>query len=110
MIAELVVGAVIWVAMIGLSCYGWVSLPADALVPVHFGPAAYNNFVPKRVGLVLHPAVGALVFVLLVVAWHVQDEHGKTSGPLEVILPLVMCLLLVVQAGAIRVARTRARI
>jgi hypothetical protein len=40
--------------MIGVSCYGWVTLPADAQVPIHFG-AGYNNFVSKRLGLIMHP-------------------------------------------------------
>jgi hypothetical protein len=108
MTVALVIGAVVLVAMVGVSYYGWVTLPADARVPVHFGPAAYNNFVPKRLGLVLHPAVGALVYVILVVTQHVQEERRAPVRPLDFILPLVMCLLLVVQAGAIRVARTRA--
>jgi hypothetical protein len=43
--------SVIWLAMVGASSYGWLALPADARVPVHFGPFAYNNFVPKRIGL-----------------------------------------------------------
>ena len=73
MIVGLAIGGVLWLAMLGTSYHGWLTLPADARVPVHFG-AGYNNFVPKRIG---------------------------------VILPLVMCLLLVVQAGAIRVARRR---
>jgi hypothetical protein len=35
MIASLVIGGVILLAMIGVSCYGWVTLPADARVPIH---------------------------------------------------------------------------
>ena len=30
MIASLVIGGVVLLAMIGVSCYGWVTLPADA--------------------------------------------------------------------------------
>jgi hypothetical protein len=58
--------------------------------------------VPKRLGLVLHPAAGALVYVLLAVT-----THGSHKAPPDFILPLVMCLLLAVQIGAIRVARGR---
>jgi hypothetical protein len=104
-IAGLVIGGVLWLAMVGLSCYGWLTLPAGARVPVHFG-AGYNNFVPKGLGLVIHPAIGGLVYVIIVVANASHATHGP-SLPVEVILPLVMCLLLVVQAGAIRVARRR---
>jgi hypothetical protein len=108
MIAGLVIGAVALLAMIGISWYGWTTLPADARVPVHWGPTAYNNFVSKRVGLVIHPAAGALVYVLFAVAQLVQDHHGRPPATLTVLLPLVMCLLLVVQLGAIRIARSRA--
>jgi hypothetical protein len=55
MIAVLVIGGVLLLAMIGVSWYGWVTLPADALVPIHFG-ASHNNFVSKRLGLIVHPA------------------------------------------------------
>jgi len=106
MIAGIVIGSVIWVAMIGVSIYGWLTLPAEARVPVHLGPASYNNFVPKRVGLLIHPGVGALVFAIILVANATHTTHGP-SIPIEVILPLAMCVLLVVQAGAIRVARRR---
>jgi hypothetical protein len=105
-IAGLIVGGAVWLAMVGASWYGWVTLPAGARVPVHFGPGAYNNFLPKRVGLLLHPAAGALVFVIILVANSAHATHGPRV-PAEVILPLLMCLLLVVQAGAIRVARRR---
>jgi hypothetical protein len=108
MIVGLVVGAVVLLAMIGVSWHGFVSLPANARVPVHWGPTSYNSFVSKRLGLVIHPAAGALVYVILVATQSVEAGHGRPTTPLEVILPLVMCLLLVVQAGAIRVARTRA--
>jgi 4-amino-4-deoxy-L-arabinose transferase-like glycosyltransferase len=105
-IAGLIIGGVVLLAMVCVSWYGWVTLPADARVPVHFGLGSYNNFMPKRIGLLLHPAAGALVYVLVVVAGSSHGTHGR-SLPVEVILPLIMCLLLVVQAGAIRVARRR---
>jgi hypothetical protein len=105
MIAALVFGGVVLLAMIGVSCYGWVTLPADARVPIHFG-AGYNNFVPKGVGLIMHPAAGVLVFVLSVVRPH---DPGKAT-PAAYIFPIVMCILLAVQVGAIKVARSRSGI
>jgi hypothetical protein len=101
MTAVLVAGGVILLAMIGVSWYGWVTLPADALVPIHFG-AGYNNFVSKPLGLIMHPAAGVLVYVISALA----TRHSSRSSP-AFIFPLVMCILLVVQVGAIRVARTR---
>jgi hypothetical protein len=106
-IISLVLGALVLLAMIGVSWYGWVTLPADALVPVHFG-AGYKNFVPKRYGLVIHPAAGALVYVLLGLTGRAASSGGRSAVSLaSVILPIVMCLVLAVQAGAIRVARRR---
>jgi hypothetical protein len=104
MIAVLVGGGVILLAMFGVSGYGWVTLPADARVPVHFG-TGFNNFVPKRVGLILWPAAGVLVYVLTIVASH-HPTHGSKSAP-EFILPIIMLVLLGVQFGAVKVARGR---
>ncbi len=103
MTAVLVIGGVILLAMIGVSWYGWVTLPADALVPIHFG-VGYNNFVSKPLGLIMHPAAGVLVYVISALAAH----HSSKSSP-AFIFPLVMCVLLAVQVGAIRVARTKSR-
>jgi hypothetical protein len=101
MIAVLVIGGVLLLAMFGVSWYGWITLPADARVPIHFG-AGYNNFVSKRVGLVIHPAVGAAVYVISALATH---HASKASSAF--FIPVVMCVVLVVQVGAIRVARTK---
>jgi hypothetical protein len=101
MTAVLVIGGVLLLAMFGVSWYGWVTLPADARVPIHFG-AGYNNFVPKRLGLIVHPAAGVLVYVIFALTTH----HSSKSSPV-LIVPIVMCVLLAVQVGAIRVARIK---
>jgi hypothetical protein len=101
MIATLVIGGLLLLAMIGVSWYGWITLPADARVPIHFG-VGYNNFVSKRIGLIMHPAAGVLVYVIFALATH----HSSKSSP-AFIGPLVLCVLLAVQVGAIKVARTR---
>jgi hypothetical protein len=99
---ELAVGA----ALLCVSWYGWVTLPPDARVPIHFGPGYYNRFVPKRVGLLLHPAIGVLVFVVVTaVRQAAGTKAGRAPGP--VFLPIVMLVPLVVQAGAIWIARRR---
>jgi hypothetical protein len=105
--AALVISGVILLAMIGVSWYGAVTLPADARVPIHFG-VSYNNFVSKRAGLIMHPAAGALIFLIIGLVSHGQPATGTSShGPPPVILPIIMCVLLVVQIGAIRVARRK---
>jgi hypothetical protein len=101
-IASLVIGGVVVLAMIGVSCYGWLTLPADARVPIHFG-AGYNNFVPKSFGLILHPLAGVVIFVISVA---MTRNPAKASSAVY-IFPVVMCVLLVVQVGAIKVARSR---
>jgi hypothetical protein len=101
MIAVLVIGGVLLLAMIGVSWYGWITLPADALVPIHFG-VGYNNFVSKRLGLIIHPAAGVLIYVVFALATH----HSSKSSP-AFIGPVIMCVLLAVQVGAIKVARTK---
>ena len=108
MTAALAIGGVMLLAMIGVSWYGAVTLPSDARVPIHFG-VTYNNFVPKRVGLVMHPAAGLVVFLILALAQHGHTANGTPSKTHPyVFLPIILCVLLVVQIGAIRVARRRA--
>jgi hypothetical protein len=102
MIASLVIGGVILLAMIVVSCYGWVTLPADARVPIHFG-AGYNNFVSKGLGLVMHPAAGVVIYVISAAT---TRNPAKASSAVYIV-PIVMCVLLVVQVGAIKVARSR---
>ncbi len=107
MTAALVIGGVVLLAMICVSWYGAVTLPGDARVPIHFG-VSYNNFVSKRAGLVMHPAAGAVVYLLLAFVSHGNPAHGTSSKALPHIFPvLIMCVLLAVQVGAIRVARRR---
>ena len=90
MIAALVIGGVLLLAMIGVAWYGWVTLPADAQVPIHFG-TGYNNFVSKRFGLIMHPAVGVVVFVItrrghhpplvqVVAGLHRPARHMRPAG------------------------------
>ena len=107
MTAALVVGGAVLLAMICVSCYGAVTLPSDARVPIHFG-ISYNYYVSKRVGLFMHPAVAAVVFLLTAFVGHGNSAHGASSRPLQHVLPVILvCLLLAVQVGAIRVARRR---
>jgi hypothetical protein len=105
MIAALVIGGVVLLAMIGVSWYGWVTLPADARVPIHFG-AGYNNFVSKGFGLVMHPLAGVAIYVVSIVTTH----NPAKAASAEYIFPVAMCVLLIVQIGAIKVARGRSGI
>jgi hypothetical protein len=105
--AAMVIGGVVLLAMICVSCYGAVTLPSDARVPIHFG-ISYNNFVSKRAGLIMHPAAGAVVLLLTTFASHGNPANGTSSNALPHVLPvIIMCVLLAVQIGAIRVARRK---
>jgi hypothetical protein len=99
MTAVLATGGVLLLAMIAVSVYGWVSLPADARVPIHFG-VGYNNFVAKSVALVVYPAIGILVYVLFA-----ANAHKSSKPSVAIISPIIMGVLVIVQLGAIRVAR-----
>jgi hypothetical protein len=48
-------------------------------VPIHFG-AGYNNFVSKRLGLIMHPAAGVLVYVISALATQ-PVPHGRAARP-----------------------------
>src|SRR5215475_3153875 len=45
----------------------------------YFG-AGYNNFAPKCIGLIIHPAVGALLFVIVLV-WRSSTRNAWTELP-----------------------------
>jgi hypothetical protein len=108
--AALIIGGVILLAMICVSGYGAVTLPSDARVPIHFG-VSYNNFVPKRVGLVVHPAAGAVVLLLSAFVRHGHGANGASSHALPpVVAVIIMCVLLAFQVGAIMVARRRSTV
>jgi hypothetical protein len=57
-------------------------------------------------GLVIHPAIAAVLLVIFTTVSHGNSAHGGKSAPIF-ILPLLMGLLLVVQVGAVMVARRR---
>ena len=49
-------------AMLLLSAWAWVVLPADALVPIHWGAeGGPDGWADKTVGLLLPPAIAAAV-------------------------------------------------
>jgi hypothetical protein len=106
MIVSFAVGGAEWLLMVLVSGYGALMLPATARIPLHWA-GTYSNFTSKRTGLVVWPAAGAGLLVLLIVASGLTP-HGKPAGSLiEVLLPIVMGVLLVAQAGGIVTARRR---
>jgi hypothetical protein len=104
---SLVIGGVVLAAIIAIAAYGWVTLPADARVPVHHGISSYGNFVSKTMGLILWPASGAVIYALLTVAFAgvVRPHHPMRAEAPLIILPVVLVLIAAFEWGAIGAAR-----
>ena len=107
---SLVIGGLLLGVMIGMAAYGWVTLPADARIPVHYG-MGYNNFRSKTAGLIMWPVAGAVIYGIFVgvTAHLIKPNHpgGGASAPL-IILPIVLALVCALEWGAISVARRNA--
>ena len=102
----LIIDSLLLLGMVGVSLYGVSALPPGAQVPIHFGPASYNNWVPKNVGLIMWPAGGAVVYVILVVAARSERATGGGSGA-AIGLTVALVVALITQVGALRVALNR---
>src|SRR4051812_35937981 len=98
--AAALTSAVILLAMLVVSWYGWVRLPTDALVPIHPG-TGYNRLVPKRFGIVMHPGAGLLVYLIyLILLGFVHSgspNAASATRPPDVILPIALLIMLAVQ-------------
>jgi hypothetical protein len=102
----LIIDAVLVLAMIVVSLFGAITLPAGAMVPVHFGRGFYNTWMPKSVGLLIHPLAGLVVFALA--ALPLRSASAGGAAPPTAILTLALLVMLVVQILAIRMAFGRA--
>jgi hypothetical protein len=92
--ALLISGAAIVLVMVGIAQYGWRVLPASALVPMHWRPASWSNWVPKRTALLMYPGIGIAVFLILTV----------TLTEYSVAAPIALIVLASVEHAAIRAA------
>jgi hypothetical protein len=101
----LIIGGALLLVMICVSLYGAAALPPGAQMPVHFGPAGYNRWVPKSIGLVLYPAAGAVAYVIIIVAVRDHQTHGGL-GP-AVGLSIALGVLLITQIGALMLGISR---
>lgn len=62
----ILVGGAIIVGMLALSAWAWPQVPADAQIPVHWGPGGQpDGYGPKWLGLLGLPAVALAVLALL---------------------------------------------
>ena len=101
----LIIDGALLLAIIGVSLYGAATLPPGAQVPVHFGPAGYNRWLPKKAGLALWPALGAVVYAIIVATAGDKGTHGSPATGLTIALAVIMAT----QIGALAVALTRSR-
>jgi hypothetical protein len=105
-IVALAIGGAELLLVIVMSVYGAVTLPPGARIPLHWA-GTYDNFRSKRTGLVVWPAVAAGLFVVLVVVGSLRSHGHPAADAIRFLLPVIMFVLLVAQAGAIRAAGRR---
>jgi hypothetical protein len=107
-VASLIVGGVLLLAMIVASGRAAVTLPAQVRVPIHFGSDEHCYLAPKRAGLVIWPAVGAVLFGAVGGISGSSLAADWVPGVRDVLTPAVMCVALAFQIGALALARRSA--
>jgi len=108
-IASLAVGGVFLLAMIAASVRAALVLPADARIALHYGSVEHCYLVPKRAGLVIWPAAGAVAFGVLGGIAASSLAADWVPGVRDVLVPAALCVLLGFQAGALVMAKRAAR-
>ena len=98
------VGGLFLLAMIAASVRAAIALPADARIALHFGSVEHCYRVPKRAGLVIWPAAGAVVFGVLGAIAASSLASDWVAGVRDVLVPAVLCVLFAFQAGALVMA------
>ena len=105
MVASLVIGGVLLLAMIVASGWAAVTLPAEARIPVHAGSVEHRYLASKRAGLVIWPAVGAVLLGVVGGITGSSVAAGWVPGVRDVLTPAVMAVALAFQIGALVLAR-----
>jgi len=109
-VGSFVIGGLLVGVMIGIAVYGWVTLPADARVPVHRGIIGYGTFLPKTAGLVIWPVIGAaMLAVLIAVTESAIKPHHDGPGTARLIILVVLAIAAAAEWGAIAAARKGSR-
>ena len=105
MAASLIVGGVLLLAMVVASGRAAVTLPAEARIPVHVGSVEHRYLASKRAGLVIWPAVGAVLFGVVGGITGSSLAADWVPGVRDVLTPAVMIVVLAFQIGALVLAR-----
>ena len=103
--ASLAVSGIFTLAMVAAAVWAAIVLPAGARIPLHFGSAERCYPVPKRAGLVIWPAAGALVSGVLGGIAASSLAADWVPGVRYVLAPAAAGVLLAFEAGALAMAR-----
>jgi hypothetical protein len=104
MMASLAVGGVLLLAMIAASARGAVRIAPDARIGVHCGSVEHCFFVSKRAGLIIWPAIGAVLFVVLGGITKSSLAAGWVPGVQDVLGPAVLFVVFGFQVRALVLA------
>lgn len=100
--------ALVVLAELAVSAWAWGEIPDGALVPIHWGiDGRADGFAPKEVGLLVAPAITALLTVLLVVIprFEPRRENLARSGrAYRTVVVGIVVLLGVLHAAAVLAA------
>jgi hypothetical protein len=99
-VASWVIGGVLLLAMLAASGRAAAVLPADARIAIHCGSVEHCYLASKRAGLVIWPAVGAVLFGALGGITGSGVAGDWVPGVRDVLVPAVMCVALAFQVGA----------
>jgi hypothetical protein len=104
-LASLIIGGVLLLAIVAASGWGAVVLPADARIAVHYGSENHQYLVSKRAGLFIWPALDVILYGALGGIIASRLAVGWVPGFRDVLVPAVMVVVLAFQAGALITAR-----
>ena len=105
MVASLVVGGILVLAMVAASEWAAVTLAADARIPIHFGSPERCFLVSKHAGLIIWPAAGAVLYAVIGSVAGSSLAADWVPSMRDVLVPAVLCVVLGFQVGALVLAR-----
>ena len=104
---SLVVSGIFTLAMIVAAVWAAIVLPAGARIPLHLGSVERCYLVPKRAGLVIWPAAGAVMAGVLGGVAASGLAADWVPGVRYVLAPAATGVLLAFEVGALLLARGR---
>jgi hypothetical protein len=104
-LASLIIGGMLLLAIMAASGWGAAVLPPDARIAVHYGSENHQFMVDKRAGLLIWPALGVIVYGALGGIAASRLAAGWVPGVRDVLVPAVLVVVLAFQVGALITAR-----